>query len=85
MWDEVPAEDANGIIIGYYLYMTRVGSNASTFNKKVTARSRQVFGLQEFTVYSVQISAYTVIGPSNLSEPIYVTTAEDGRSLIKVI
>jgi len=38
-------------------------------------------GLEKYTNYSIQVSAFTVKGEGNQSEPIVVITDEDGESL----
>ena len=38
-----------------------------------------LFGLEKFTNYSVQVLAYTRKGEGVRSEPVYVTTREDGQ------
>ena len=47
----------------------------------VVSRNISFMGLEKYTNYSIQVSAFTVKGEGNLSEPIVVITDEDGESL----
>ena len=50
-------------------------------NVTVVSRNISFMGLEKYTNYSIQVSAFTVKGEGNLSEPIVVITDEDGESL----
>ena len=47
----------------------------------VASRNVSFMGLEKYTNYSIQVSAFTVKGEGNKSEPIVVITDEDGESL----
>ena len=47
----------------------------------VASRNVSFMGLEKYTNYSTQVSAFTVKGEGNKSEPIVVITDEDGESL----
>ena len=50
-------------------------------NVTVASRNVSFMGLEKYTNYSIQVSAFTVKGEGNKSEPIVVITDEDGESL----
>ena len=50
-------------------------------NVTVASRNVSFMGLEKYTNYSIQVSAFTVKGEGNISEPIVVITDEDGESL----
>ena len=49
-------------------------------NVTVASRNVSFMGLEKYTNYSIQVSAFTVKGEGNQSEPIVVITDEDGES-----
>ena len=50
-------------------------------NVTVASRNVSFMGLEKYTNYSIQVSAFTVKGEGNKSQPIVVITDEDGESL----
>ena len=50
-------------------------------NVTVASRNVSFMGLEKYTNNSIQVSAFTVKGEGNKSEPIVVITDEDGESL----
>ena len=79
-WNPPPFLDQNGDIIGYQLMITNQNrTNSSTFIVNVTnATSYVAINLQEFEVYSFEISTMTVVGLSLFSDAISNQTFEDG-------
>ena len=79
-WGDVPAADQNGIILTYTVAYTALpgGSNQT---KEVDAPITQanLTRLNEFTNYSITVSASTSKGGGNASAPIIVTTDEDSK------
>ena len=81
IWEEVPAIDQNGVITQY-----EVEYNQSTFdsvpatqNKIVNSTMTVLTGLEEYVEYSIQVRAYTSVGPGPQSNVTFVTTDEDGN------
>ena len=81
-WNEIPNEHKNGIILGYTI---RYGFSRTGFTNKTvlngTTRHTELTGLEKYKLYSIQILGFTVKGYGNLSEPVIVRTAEDGKWL----
>ena len=79
-WDPVPAEWRFGIIRGYQVIITDTRDGREyVYDVKVSEnRSLEQAGFERYTNYTVRISAYTIKGLGNYSEPIRVITDEDG-------
>ena len=79
-WDDVPADDKNGIITSYsitYHSLTQNHSNSTT----VDHPDRQVtlMGLREFVNYSITVFASTVKGNGPESDPVIISSGEDSE------
>ena len=75
-WDPPPFLDQNGDIISYQLKITDQNRTAVITNVNMTSYVATM--LQEFEVYSIEITAETVIGLGPFSEPVNNQTFEDG-------
>ena len=82
-WKSVPDIHQNGIITQYKVqYFTE-----SAFGGTVTVvtpasnKTTDLTGLEEYTEYSIRISAHTVVGAGPFSQPLIATTHEDGKTL----
>ncbi|XP_015750201.1 PREDICTED: phosphatidylinositol phosphatase PTPRQ-like [Acropora digitifera] len=82
-WDQVPAQDQNGVILSYTIAYRALPSG-STQTKTVTAPRSQttLTGLHEYTNYSITVFASTSKGGGNESTPIVVITDEDSKFVI---
>ena len=82
MWASVPPIDQNGIIIGYHVLYTPLLTYGGEISTKMT-NSDGYFSiledLQEHTVYSINVRAYTQAGVGPYSPAILRTTLEDGK------
>ena len=82
IWDSVPGIDRNGIITQYEVEFNQsTFSEISTSNLTTTNGSQlmvKLEGLEEYVEYSVQVRAYTSVGPGPFSVAIMNTTLEDG-------
>ena len=78
-WDEVPADNQNGIIVNYTVTYTELPIGSS-LDEVVIAPKRNITlkGLQKFTNYSITVFASTSKGGGSRSDPIFVITDEDG-------
>ena len=81
-WSEVPAIDRNGIITQYqvvYVPLETFGGEIGTRSKITNASFFDLLldGIQEFTDYSITVTAYTVIGSGPFSLAPTVRTFED--------
>ena len=80
-WDEVPANNQNGIIVNYTVTYTEL-PNGSLTNKLVVIdpkRDATLTGLKEFTNYSITVFASTAKGGGSRSDPFVVITDEDSK------
>ncbi|XP_067118957.1 protein sidekick [Centruroides vittatus] len=78
-WNEVPKIDQNGIIEGYKVYF---GAKMVPFKYKVIENNitytTTLTELRKYTLYSIQVLAFTRIGDGALSlPPVHVQTLED--------
>ena len=81
-WDEVPANNQNGVIVNYTVTYTELPiANGSSTAEVVIApkRNATLTGLKKFTNYRVTVFASTAKGGGNRSDPIIVITDEDGK------
>lgn len=80
VWGEVPTAYRNGIITSYnitYYSQTENHSNSTRVDHPV--RQVTLPGLKEFVNYSITVLASTVKGNGPKSDPIIVSTGEDGE------
>ena len=79
-WGEVPFADQLGIIRGYRVLLWRTNQSEQILqNVTVASRNVSFMGLEKYTNYSIQVSAFTIKGEGTKSEPIVVITDEDGE------
>ena len=79
-WGEVPFADQLGIIRGYRVLLWRTNQSEQILqNVTVASRNVSFMALEKYTNYSIQVSAFTIKGEGNQSEPIVVITDEDGE------
>ena len=81
MWDEVPADQQNGIITGYTITYK---SQTENDNRNVAAgpndRPKELTGLKEFVNYNITVFASTVKGDGPVSDPVIVVrTDQDSK------
>ena len=74
-WRQVPEEKRDGKII---LYQVRVFSDSSYKFHNTSDRAIKIHGLEMFKMYSVQVRAFTRIGPGPLSDSTELKTKEEG-------
>ena len=80
-WGNVPAADQNGIILSYIVTYKSI-PHGSPQTKVVSAPTTEttLTSLNEYTNYSITVSASTVKGAGRISAPIFVITDEDSKS-----
>ena len=85
-WGPVPTDDRNGIILGYKLNY-RALSNGGIVSEFLNISSKQqdeggaktLQTLNEFTNYSIDVLAFTIIGDGPRSVPKFLRTQEDSK------
>ena len=79
-WGDVPAADQNGIILSYTVaYIALPGGSLEINVVTSPSNGATLTGLNEYTNYSITVSAATVKGKGNFSVPIIVITDEDSK------
>ena len=87
-WEPPPPEDKNGLIVAYYLNITKLGSNVvqqfTTSNISITINN-----LKPYTYYSCIVSAATNAGISPYSKIFAFLTLQTGimvhNSLVNIV
>ena len=79
-WGDVPLADQNGIILSYTVtYKALPGGSLQTKVVNFPSNEATLTGLNEYTNYSITVSASTLKGEGNVSAPIIVITDEDSK------
>ncbi|PFX14115.1 Down syndrome cell adhesion molecule-like [Stylophora pistillata] len=78
MWDEVPADDQNGVITGYTITYYPLPQNHSGLVRAVNSSQHRITlkGLIASANYSIRVLASTLKGDGPSSNPIVVTTLQ---------
>ena len=80
MWNEVPADQRNGIITGYNItYQSQTENDNGDVQAGPNDRQKELTGLKEFVNYTITVSASTVKGEGTASDPDVVTTDQDSK------
>ena len=82
-WLPVPDGYVHGILRGYRL-LFKIDEDSIYQNVTTVNQSFELKGLEKFTNYSVKVLAYTRIGDGNISDPLLVSTDEDGKLLVQL-
>ena len=80
MWDEVPADQQNGIITGYTIvYKSQTENNDGNVQVNASFRQTELTNLKEYVNYNITVLASTVKGDGPASDPIVVRTDQDSK------
>ena len=82
MWDQVPPIDQNGNITGYHVLYTPLVTYGGEIGAQLINSDAYFLileNLQEYTVYSINVRAYTQAGVGPYSPTILSETFEDGK------
>jgi len=72
-WDEVPADQQNGIITGYTItYQSQTENDNDSVPAGAEDREKELTGLKEFVIYNITVFASTVKGDGPASDPVIV-------------
>ena len=87
IWDEVPADQQNGVITGYTItYQSPIqhGNQKVQENVQVNASVRQMelTNLKEYVNYYITVFASTAIGDGPPSNTIFITTDQDSKLFV---
>ena len=80
MWDEVPADQQNGIIRGYTItYQSQTENDNGNVKVNGSVRQTELTNLKEYVKYYITVFASTVKGDGPASDPIVVRTDQDSK------
>ena len=86
-WQLPPAEDRNGNITGFKLFYKKKDSSGSSTEKTINGGSnltKVVTGLDKYTEYEFEVSAFTSVGDGPKSSVESQRTLEDGKKIALV-
>ena len=80
-WDEVPADQQNGIITGYTItYQSLTEKHNGEVSAGPNDRQKNITGLREYVDYNITVFASTVKGDGPPSSPVLVVrTDQDSK------
>jgi len=81
MWNEVPADQQNGIITGYTLitYHSQTENENETVQVNDSVHQTELTNLKEYVNYHITVFASTMKGHGPASDPIVVRTDQDSK------
>ena len=81
LWDEVPANQQNGIITGYTItYQSQTENHNGNVSADPDDRQKNITGLKEFVNYNITMFAPSVKGDGPHSSPVLVVrTDQDSK------
>ena len=82
-WDEISGLDQNGIITDYEVQIEPLDFPADLSVNLLTTTNLSILvtDLEEYISYSIEVRAYTSVGPGPYSDPVTERTFEDGNVL----
>ena len=86
MWDEVPADQQNGLITGYTItYHSQTENDDGSVQVNTSVRQMELTNLKEFVNYNITVFSSTAKGDGPASDPIVVRTDQDSKLSFFVI
>ena len=91
LWDEVPADQQNGVITGYTItYQSPIQHGNQNVQENVqenvlvnaSVRQMELTNLKEYVNYYITVFASTAIGDGPPSNAIFVTTDQDSKLFV---
>ena len=80
MWDEVPADQQNGIITGYTItYHSQTENDNGNVQVNGSVRQTKLTNLKEYVKYYITVFASSVKGDGPASIPLVVRTDQDSK------
>ena len=80
MWEEVPADQQNGIITAYTIrYHSQKENDNGNVQVNGSVRQRELTNLKEYVNYNITVFASTVNGDGPATVPIIVRTDQDSK------
>ena len=78
-WQPPPVQDQNGVITGYMLQYTRVGTSDTMSVTVTSGTTRTISRLVAFVEYSVEVAAMTVNGTGPFSNATVQVSGQDSK------
>ena len=79
-WDEVPADQQNGIITGYtIIYKSETEKGNGNVQVHGFVRQMELTNLKEYVYYNITVFASTVKGDGPANDPVIVVRTDQGR------
>ena len=80
MWDEVPADQQNGVITGYTItYKSQTENDNGNVRAGPDDRQKELTNLKEYVNYNITVFASTVKGAGPASDPPIVVRTDQDR------
>jgi len=80
MWDEVPADQQNGIIMGYNItYKSQTENGNGSVQVNGFFLQTELINLKKYVNCNITVFAFTVKGDGPASNPIVVRTDQDSK------
>ena len=79
-WTELPWELHNGILLGYKIFLSKLGSPASIQTFSPNEFYEHSVNMSKWTTYCAQVAAFTAVGDGPMSATECTRTFEDGKS-----
>lgn len=79
VWEQPPEDQVNGILLGYKVTYSKYGEiDTRKQNDSVMLNFTTISGLDKFTVYQVNVSAFTRVG-NGPEANVSASTDQDGE------
>ena len=82
-WQLPPGISQNGVILGFTLYYRINGTSDQANTVTVhdgTVLSKTITGMEKYTKYDIQVSAFTYAGEGPKSSAVTERTSQDGKT-----
>ena len=84
-WQLPPGISRNGLIAGFTVYYQKTGASGQANTVTVdgeTVLSKTITGMEKYTEYDIQVSAFTYAGKGPKSSVVTERTSEDGKTCL---
>ena len=84
VWEPLPDDEVNGILLGYKVtYRKHEDVHARKQNRSTVLNYTILAGLNKFTAYDVNVSAFTLVG-NGPEASATASTDEDGKKALNI-
>ena len=83
IWDEVPADQQNGVITGYTItHQSQTEHDNGNVQVNASVLQMELTNLKEYVNYNITVFASTAIGDGPPSNAIFITTDQDSKLFV---